>query len=139
MNQQAKLVLIVEDEPDIAEVIAELMRALDYRATVAVSGDEALALARAECPALLITELIMPQMDGRTLIARLRAEAHAAGIGHVPVLAISVSPRALAAAVGADATLGEPFNLSDLEAHVRRLVTARVDTTPVPAPAYQRP
>ena len=60
------LVLIAEDEEPIAEVVATVVEDAGYTPRLAAHGREALELARAEQPALLITDLMMPHLSGRS-------------------------------------------------------------------------
>ena len=71
------LVLIAEDEEPIAEVVATVVEDAGYTPLLAAHGREALELARAKQPALLITDLMMPYLSGAELIAALRSDAAA--------------------------------------------------------------
>lgn len=118
------LILIADDERPIAAVIAALVDDLGYQARVAADGRQALALARAAWPALLITDLMMPGLAGDQLIAALRAEAAARGCPAPPAILLTAAEGARAAAAGADATLPKPFDLGELERQVARLLAA---------------
>jgi CheY-like chemotaxis protein len=130
MGQQAKLVLVADDERAIAEVIAAFVRDLGYRATVAANGDEALTLARTEWPVLLITDMMMPRMDGPGLIAAVRAAALAERRPAPATILITAAGPGHAKGSGVDAVLRKPFDLGDLEELLRQLLTASVDTAP---------
>ena len=71
----AQTILIVEDEDAVRGLMHEILRGLGYRVQVARDGAEALALSQRHPDAidLLLTDLIMPGMDGRELAARLQA------------------------------------------------------------------
>ena len=71
------LVLIAEDEKSIADVVEQVVEDAGYRPLVALHGRQALALARDRWPALLITDLMMPHLNGADLIGALHAEAAA--------------------------------------------------------------
>src|ERR1700712_1316687 len=78
MNQAAiikRSVVIADDDPDVAKVLARVVRALGHDARVASNGLEALELLRAEKADLLLSDIDMPQMDGVTLVSHVRAEA----------------------------------------------------------------
>ena len=83
MNQAA-LVLIVDDEPNVRKVLAALLEQSGYATAQAGSGEEALALVRAEDPDLVLTDLKMPGMDGLDLLNRLRRE-----FGEIPVVMLT--------------------------------------------------
>jgi PAS domain S-box-containing protein len=68
--------LIVEDEPDVRELLREYLAALGYDVLTAASGDECIGLCRthATTPAVLVSDIVMPGMNGRDLAERLRTE-----------------------------------------------------------------
>ncbi|MDB4989396.1 MAG: response regulator [Myxococcaceae bacterium] len=78
MNQAAVIkrsVVIADDDPDVAKVLARVVRALGHDARVAANGLEALELLRAQKADLLLSDIDMPHMDGVTLVSHVRAEA----------------------------------------------------------------
>jgi CheY-like chemotaxis protein len=68
-------VVIADDDPDVAKVLARVVRALGHDARTASNGVEALELLRAQPADLLLSDIDMPQMDGVTLVSHVRAEA----------------------------------------------------------------
>jgi CheY-like chemotaxis protein len=112
-------VLIVDDEPAIAAFIADVAREMGYQTLVAANGQEALTLAETAWPCLLITDLMMPSMDGPELIARLRERA---GDRPLPVILVTVAAVHAARVPGADAVLAKPFELGALESLLHRLL-----------------
>jgi DNA-binding response OmpR family regulator len=116
------VVLIAEDERAIAEVLAAVVAEAGFSPLVAAHGQRALELAREHWPALLITDLMMPFLDGGELIAALRAEAHRRGLAGVPAILLTAAGSIRARAAGADAILRKPFDLDVLEALMHRLL-----------------
>jgi CheY-like chemotaxis protein len=115
-------VLIVEDEATIAGVLSGFVEDLGYMAMVAPHGVAALEMARVRWPALLLTDYMMPLMNGSALIAALRAEAASGGRAMPPVILMSaVSPR-LSEVAGADVVLPKPFDLLLLETLLERFL-----------------
>ena len=117
-------VLVVDDEPQVREVLADLLRELGHEAVAVGGGAAALELLARGGFDLLITDLAMPEMDGLALAARVRAVAPATRIA----LATGYSRRAPADAVRTglvDAMLGKPFQLADVEAALRALLGGR--------------
>lgn len=64
-------ILLVEDEPSLREILARVLEQEGYRVLSAANGREALLRARDETPALVITDLMMPVLDGHELLERL--------------------------------------------------------------------
>jgi len=116
------LVLIAEDEEPIAEAIALLIADCGYTPLTASNGREALELARQRRPALVITDLMMPYMDGDELIAALRSDAVKAGVLPSPTILLSAAGLQRMRTSKADALLPKPFDLDDLEALLRRFL-----------------
>lgn len=71
-GEERKTVLVVDDERSIARLLMELLTGAGYRVLVASGGHAALGLARSERPALILTDYMMPGMDGKELVRRLR-------------------------------------------------------------------
>lgn len=120
----AVLILIAEDEPAIAEVLTVVVADAGYEPLLAGHGQRALELARARWPALVITDLMMPHLDGAELIAALKDEAAARGWRRPPVILLTAAGQRQARAAGADAVLSKPFDLDTLEDLMRRLLAA---------------
>ena len=68
-------VLVVEDDPDIRQAMAELLEDDGYECLLAEHGLDALETLRRRTPSLVLTDLLMPVMNGVELIARLRTDA----------------------------------------------------------------
>lgn len=116
------LVLIVDDEQSIAETLADVVVELGYTPLIAANGRQALDLARERWPTLVITDLMMPHMNGADLITALRAEAAARRLAPPRVLLLTAAGARAVAGARADATILKPFDLDHLERVVRRLL-----------------
>ena len=114
-------VLVADDDASIAEVVADTIALMGHRVRIATDGRHALELVRAIRPALVVTDLMMPMLDGAGLIVALRAEAAAAGQPPPPVILMTAAA-AIPAGAGADAVLRKPFDLLALEELVTRLL-----------------
>ncbi len=112
-------VLVAEDNPDLRRFIAGLLRP-HYTVRIAPDGKIALDLARHEPVDLVLTDVMMPHLDGFELIAALRADPATAGM---PVIMLSARAGEEAVAdglaAGADDYLTKPFSSHDLLARVR--------------------
>ncbi len=105
------VVLIVEDEEPIALALSFIVEDEGYVPLVTNRGKEALELARERNPALIITDLMMPQMSGMELIAALRADMQS-GKPQAPLVLMTAAGRAYTAGSGADAVLLKPFDVT---------------------------
>ncbi len=115
-------VLIAEDETAIAEALAEIIAELGYQALVAANGQQALALAREHWPALVLTDLMMPQVNGAGLIAALHAQAAERSVAPPAVILLTAVEGRAARAAGADLVVRKPFELDALEQAIRQLL-----------------
>ena len=116
------LILIADDEEPIVEMLATFVADLGYTPLVAQNGQEALDLARQHEPALIITDLMMPIMIGADLILVLRREAEAQGRASSPIVLLTAGSRRAASKLPVEAVLLKPFDLSQLERVIRRLL-----------------
>jgi len=117
-------VLLVDDDPGVLEATSQVLREWGYAVDEARDGETALSLARNAKPDLMLVDLMMPVMDGWTLIRRLREERVAPG---VPVVVFSADREAREKArdLNAEATLRKPFELQDLQDVVERLIPSK--------------
>jgi CheY-like chemotaxis protein len=81
-------VLVVEDDPDIRQAIAELLEDEGYECILAEHGLDALETLRRRTPSLVLTDLLMPVMDGVELIARVRADTR---WSHLPIVVMTAA------------------------------------------------
>jgi len=112
-------VLVVEDEPQLLRALSIHLRALHYEVRGAASGGEALRLASACLPDLVILDLGLPDMDGTEVIAGLR------GWTDVPILVLSgrtdSADKVDALDAGADDYVTKPFGMAELVARLRAM------------------
>jgi PAS domain S-box-containing protein len=112
-------VLIADDNADMREYLGRLLRPL-YRVVAVADGDAALAAIRADPPDLVISDVMMPHLDGLALVAGLRADYRTA---RVPVVLLSARAGQESAidglAAGADDYLVKPFEGRELLARVQ--------------------
>ncbi len=109
-------VLVVDDNQDAADSLAELLGALGYEASVAYDPAQAIAAASVAMPQVAILDIGLPGMDGFELAGRLRALPHGAA---VTLIALSgygrADDKARSSAAGFNAHLVKPVNLGDLQ------------------------
>ncbi len=116
------LILIADDEEPIVELLATFVADLGYTPLVAQNGQQALDLAHERGPALIITDLMMPVLNGADLILALRAEAAAQGRLSPPIILLPAGSRRAADHLQVEAVLLKPFELPQLERVIRRLL-----------------
>lgn len=104
-------ILVVDDDRETRFLFRLIFEDADYEVDEAPDGVAALGVVQEYRPDLLVTDILMPVMDGLALIARLRSEALTAAL---PIVAVSGSPNAKQAATNADAVLGKPFDRREL-------------------------
>jgi CheY-like chemotaxis protein len=109
------VVLIAEDEEPIAQAIAYIVEDLGYIPAIAIHGKQALELARQNHPALIITDLMMPQMTGAELIRALHDDATQQNHPAPPIILMSAAGRQHMDGLGADAFLPKPFDVAQVE------------------------
>lgn len=126
-------VLVVEDDPGIAEGLLLNLRLEGYDVRVAATGVAGLELCREWRPALVVLDLMLPLMDGMQLLRTLREEGNT-----VPVLILSArgdeTDRLRGFRLGADDYVVKPFSLPELLARVAAMLR-RVGEQRAPAPA----
>jgi PAS domain S-box-containing protein len=113
------VVLVVDDNADMREYVGGLLRQR-YAVRTAVDGAQALEMARERPPQLVLTDVMMPRLDGFGLLAELRADPNTM---HIPVVMLSARSGDEAAVVGleagADDYLIKPFSARELQARVQ--------------------
>ncbi len=121
-------VLVVDDEPTIAEVVSRYLERAGYRARTAADGERALESATAERPDLVVLDLMLPRMDGLEVMRRLRDQ----GRDRLPVILLTArgeeSDRVIGLRLGADDYVVKPFSPAELVARIDA-VLRRVGTS----------
>jgi CheY-like chemotaxis protein len=121
-------IVFCEDNASIRKLISVAMRSTDHRVLIAADGREGLDLIRAEMPALIVTDLAMPVMDGIELYDALQREPELAAI---PVVFLTASTqRGLITAARErrpTAIINKPFSPSQLREELETLLVAKVE------------
>lgn len=119
----APTVLVVEDNPDMIRFLVALL-AYDYEVLTAQNGKEGLRMALERMPDLIISDVMMPEMDGFEMVRRLREDVHGARIPLIFLTARGSSDdRIQGHSGGADTYLAKPFRSEELLAAVDALLT----------------
>ncbi|MBA2505385.1 MAG: response regulator, partial [Thermoleophilaceae bacterium] len=110
--------LVVDDEPTIAEVVSRYLERAGYTPLTAGDGHRALELAAGETPDLIVLDLMLPGIDGLSVLKQLRDS----GGRRVPVILLTAkgeaSDRVIGLTLGADDYVVKPFSPAELVARV---------------------
>lgn len=138
-HERSHTVLIVEDTPDVIKIIHLALRR-DFKVMAAPDGLRGLELAQKHRPDLIITDLMMPGIDGLELVRRLRADPN---VAHIPIVMLTargaIEDRVAGLQGGVNAYMQKPFSARELLSTVRaqlgfqasqaeRLMTSRMDS-----------
>ena len=113
MSAQQGYLLVVDDVPDILELLDAMLKFKGYRVLTARNGQEALACIEQERPALIIADILMPKMDGFTLVNRLRLNPQTRDIPVIFLSATYVAPedKAFALTIGVTRFIEKPVDV----------------------------
>ncbi|WP_416545105.1 response regulator [Limnohabitans sp. DCL3] len=128
MSHETATILLVDDEELLREGVQEMLELGGYAVITANNGQEAMASLANPAIDLVITDLVMPKMDGVDFVEQLRKVRP-----DVPVLVVSGSTRNIMARYGidtiqvpgADASLSKPFKGLDLMSQIKTLLASR--------------
>jgi CheY-like chemotaxis protein/AraC-like DNA-binding protein len=118
-------VLVVEDEFEIRQYIKEELSG-EYKISECSNGKEALEIALKEMPDLIISDVMMPEMDGITLCKKIKQNIN---ISHIPIILLTAKSKnedkIEGLEIGADAYIVKPFNTDLLKSTVQNLIENR--------------
>src|SRR5512138_760880 len=116
-------VLVADDDAWILRMVATVLEKRGYSVETASDGEDALARALARAPDLLITDVMMPRMDGWTLVKALRARPELAALPVIFLTALSSDDdRIRGFRLGADDYVPKPFRFEELDLRVARIL-----------------
>ena len=120
MAAQAQTVLVVEDEASIASFVSLYLKNAGYTVRAVANGGDALAQVESEQPALIVLDLMLPDMDGIEVCRRIRQRRD------VPILMLTARDedidKIIGLEVGADDYMTQPFNPRELVARVKSIL-----------------
>ena len=121
---QPGYILIVEDVPDILRLLEETLKFKGYRAITAVNGQEALEIIQRSRPALVITDIMMPKLDGFGLVHRLRIDPETREIPVIFLTAtyVGLEDKAFALNIGVTRFLEKPVNFERFLETIKELL-----------------
>lgn len=132
--------LVVEDNADIANLVAMHLRDLDAHVDIASKGNQGLSLAQKKCYDLIVLDLMLPELDGLEICKHLRSHAHTQS--HMsPILMLTARGselnRIVGLEMGADDYLTKPFSVLELIARVKAILR-RVNTADANSPVSDK-
>jgi len=127
-------ILIVEDVPNVLELLEVTLRFKGYAVVTASNGEEALEVIAKTRPVLIVTDILMPKLDGYAFVQKLRLNPETRGIPVVFLSATYVTPedKEFALSLGAARFMEKPIDTEDFLLTVAELVTQQPFTTPQP-------
>jgi two-component system KDP operon response regulator KdpE len=126
---QSKIILVVDDEPRIAEAVTMNLELEGYQVSCASSGQEALRKVTEELPDLIILDIMMPDMDGFETLQRIRE------LSNIPVIMLTVkggeTDKVRGLELGADDYVTKPFSPKELVSRVKAALRRAATPGPV--------
>ena len=134
MNIPYGPLLVVEDVPNILELLTVTLRFKGYPVITAKNGKEALEIIVKERPALIITDILMPIMDGYAFVQKLRTNVKTHDIPVIFLSATYVTPedKTFALSLGASRFIEKPIDTEDFLLTIAELLTQGPSTLPQP-------
>ena len=124
--QDATRILLVEDNSDVRRITAMMLRRFGHQVTAVSDGLEGWKKVQNELPDIVVSDVMMPRMDGYELLRKIRETAETR---HIPVILVTAKSetdsRIQGLDTGADDYLSKPVIPRELDARVRNLITSR--------------
>ena len=121
-----KKILVVDDEPDIVELIQIRLVRKGYEVICAYNGTEALQLTKKHKPHCIILDMMLPDIQGSSVCAQLKSDEK---YHMIPIILLTARTRDydkdIGRAVKADAYMTKPFNQDELLSKVQELITGK--------------
>lgn len=139
MSNTRRPILVVEDIPNVLELLEVTLRFQGYEVTSARNGQEALDILETESPALIITDILMPKLDGFSFVQKLRNNPKTLNIPVIFLSATYVTPedRTFAMSLGASRFIEKPIDTEDFLLTIAELLSQEQLTIPTPLPQSQ--
>ena len=131
MTKHKGYLLVVEDVPDILALLVATLKFKGYNVMTATNGEEALQIIHREHPALIITDILMPKMDGFSLVHRLRLDPLTRNIPVVFLSATYVAPedKEFALTIGVTRFIEKPVDMDKFFPEIDRLLAEGAQET----------
>ena len=124
-DEGARTIMIVDDSEDIREILRTILNLCGFNVVEAINGQEAVEIAKRECPDLILMDLMMPVLDGYAATQQIREATETC---NVPIVACSacatLDHRAKALAVGCNEYIAKPIDFIHLNKLLTRFLMA---------------
>lgn len=125
-QERKRLILLIDDDPSVRDLLPRSLERHDLHVETAADGTSGLELARLLVPDLIILDILMPEIDGWTVLNELKASSDTAAI---PVILLTIADDAKRGVLlGAAETLNKPADLDRLEHQIHLLLNGRATT-----------
>ncbi len=125
LSEHDEIILIVEDHDDVRTFIREQLQE-EYKILEAANGLEGITMSQGTIPDLIITDLMMPEMDGYEFCEKIRSDEKTS---HIPIIMLTakagLDPKIEGLEAGIDAWLTKPFHVKELQTMVKALIQQR--------------
>jgi CheY-like chemotaxis protein len=124
-ESERQILLIVEDSPDLVDYLEAVLKE-DYLLEFASNGKEGLQKAFESIPDIILSDVMMPEMDGITMLEKIKTDERTS---HIPVIMLTakadIASKLQGFERGADAYLAKPFNEEELKIRLKKLIELR--------------
>jgi two-component system alkaline phosphatase synthesis response regulator PhoP len=122
----SKTILIIDDEPDLVEIIRFPLEIEGYRVLVSHNGEDGLNQARREMPHLILLDVMLPKLDGYRVCRLLKFDEK---YKHIPILMLTAKvqekDKAMGRETGVNEYIGKPFDIDELVQKVKSYLDER--------------
>jgi DNA-binding response OmpR family regulator len=134
MTKKRGPLLVVEDIPNVLELLEVTLRFQGYEVISARNGEEALKILETETPVLIITDILMPKLDGFAFVQELRSNPKTMGLPVIFLSATYVTPedRTFALSLGASRFIEKPIDTEDFLLTIAEILSKEQITVPMP-------
>ena len=126
--EEKSIILYVEDNPDNRLLVRRILQAENYKMLEATNAVEAIDLLETTIPDLILMDINMPEMDGYTLTAKIRAMP---GLGRVPILAVTANvmrgDKEKTLEAGCDGYIQKPLDIDQLTREIEKFLKRRAN------------